>query len=172
MVGKIVRGDPIKDFKGYKDATATNKKVLSNVLKKGDLFFRSGDILIMDELGFLTFKDRLGDTFRYVKHGSGFNDGFLIKSVIATRWQGENVSTSEVEAIITSMLNLTEPATVYGVEVPHAEGKAGMVAIPEQDENENHIDLEDLYKGCMEQLPKFARPLFVRFTKEAQLTSE
>ena len=79
MVGKIVRGDPIKDFKGYKDATATNKKVLSNVLKKGDLFFRSGDILIMDELGFLTFKDRLGDTFRYVKHGSGFNDGFLIK---------------------------------------------------------------------------------------------
>ena len=66
MVGKIVRGDPIKDFKGYKDATATNKKVLSNVLKKGDLFFRSGDILIMDELGFLTFKDRVGDTFRYV----------------------------------------------------------------------------------------------------------
>ena len=42
------------------------------------------------------------------------------------------MSTSEVEAIITSMLNLTEPATVYGVEVPHAEGKAGMVAIPEQ----------------------------------------
>ena len=83
------------------------------------------------------------------------------------------MSTSEVEAIITSMLNLTEPATVYGVEVPHAEGKAGMVAIPEQiDENENQIDLKDLYKGCVEQLPKFARPLFVRFTKEAQLTSE
>ena len=72
------------------------------------------------------------------------------------------------------MLNLTEPATVYGVEVPHAEGKAGMVAIPEQDENqnENQIDLTDLYKGLMEQLPKYARPLFVRFTKEAQLTSE
>lgn len=84
------------------------------------------------------------------------------------------MSTSEVEAIITSMLNLTEPATVYGVEVPHAEGKAGMVAIPEQDENqnENQIDLTDLYKGLMEQLPKYARPLFVRFTKEAQLTSE
>ena len=90
------------------------------------------------------------------------------------------MSTSEVEAIITSMLNLTEPATVYGVEVPHAEGKAGMVAIPQQDENgnttaaaaESQVDLGDLYRGCVEQLPKFARPLFVRFTKEAQLTSE
>ena len=84
------------------------------------------------------------------------------------------MSTSEVEAIITSMLNLTEPATVYGVEVPHAEGKAGMVAIPEQDQNhnENQVDLGDLYRGCVEQLPKFARPLFVRFTKEAQMTSE
>ena len=64
MVGKIVEGHPIKDFKGYKDASATDKKVLRNVLRKGDSFFRSGDILIMDEFGFLTFKDRIGDSFR------------------------------------------------------------------------------------------------------------
>ena len=40
------------------------------------------------------------------------------------------MSTSEVEAIITSMLNVKEPATVYGVEIPNTEGKAGMLAIP------------------------------------------
>ena len=80
------------------------------------------------------------------------------------------MSTSEVEAIITSMLNVKEPATVYGVEIPNTEGKAGMLAIPNQDGK--HIDLKVLYKACMEHLPKFARPLFVRFTKEAQLTSK
>ena len=82
------------------------------------------------------------------------------------------MSTSEVEAIITSMLNLTQPATVYGVEVPHTDGRAGMVAIPVLDANENPVDLKVLYEGCVEHLPKFARPLFVRFTKDAQLTSK
>ena len=34
FVGKIVRGDPIKDFKGYQDKEATEKKILRNVFKK------------------------------------------------------------------------------------------------------------------------------------------
>jgi solute carrier family 27 fatty acid transporter 1/4 len=65
FIGKIVRGDPVKDFQGYRDPEATKKKVLQNVFNKGDIYFRSGDILIMDEFGWLYFKDRLGDTFRY-----------------------------------------------------------------------------------------------------------
>ena len=56
----------------------------------------SGDILEMDEYGYMYFRDRTGDTFR---------------------WRGENVSTSEVEAIISSVVNLND-AVVYGVEVP------------------------------------------------------
>lgn len=64
LVGKIIRGDPVKDFKGYQDSTATNKKILSDVFKKGDIYFRSGDSMVMDELGWLYFKDRFGDTFR------------------------------------------------------------------------------------------------------------
>ena len=59
-----MRGDPIKEFQGYKDTTATTKKIMTNVFKKGDMFFRSGDILVMDEFGNLSFKDRVGDTFR------------------------------------------------------------------------------------------------------------
>ena len=65
FIGKIVRGDPVKDFQGYRDPQATKKKVLSDVFQKGDLYFRSGDILTSDEFGWLYFKDRAGDTFRY-----------------------------------------------------------------------------------------------------------
>ena len=85
FIGKIVRGDPVKDFQGYRDPAATKKKILENVFRKGkkgpifqmlqqflkkyssvlgDLYFRSGDILTMDEFGWLYFKDRSGDTFR------------------------------------------------------------------------------------------------------------
>lgn len=60
------------------------------------VFFIEGDIVVMDEEGYLYFKDRLGDSFR---------------------WKGENVSTTEVEAIISKVMNHVD-AVVYGVDVP------------------------------------------------------
>lgn len=66
-----------------------------DVWAKGDLYFRSGDLLVMDELGWLYFKDRSGDTFR---------------------WRGENVSTTEVEGIVGAIVQLRD-TVVYGVEV-------------------------------------------------------
>lgn len=59
------------------------------------IIYLLGDILMADELGYLYFKDRTGDTFR---------------------WKGENVSTSEVEAIISNLINYRD-CIVYGVEV-------------------------------------------------------
>lgn len=50
----------------------------------------------MDELGYMYFRDRSGDTFR---------------------WKGENVSTTEVEGTLSSLLGQTDVA-VYGVTVP------------------------------------------------------
>lgn len=50
----------------------------------------------MDEYGYMYFRDRTGDTFR---------------------WRGENVSTTEVEAVISNVLQLND-AVVYGVEIP------------------------------------------------------
>lgn len=56
----------------------------------------SGDVLVMDEYGYIYFKDRSGDTFR---------------------WRGENVSTMEVEGVLSRLLGHTDVA-VYGVSVP------------------------------------------------------
>ena len=81
--------------------------MINGVFKKNDVGFRSGDILIMDKYGYLYFRDRTGDTFR---------------------WRGENVSTSEVETVVANLCDHKE-AVCYGVEIPGAEGKAGMVAI-------------------------------------------
>lgn len=67
FVGKIVKNHPSRGFDGYVDQRATEKKIVRDVLRKGDMWFRSGDLLTMDEFGNMYFVDRLGDTFRYVK---------------------------------------------------------------------------------------------------------
>jgi len=107
--------------------------------------FRSGDILVMDEDGYVYFKDRIGDTFR---------------------WKGENVSTTEVEAVISKVVDLKD-TIVYGVEIPNTDGRAGMVAILNTD---NTIDLDVLAEEVTQQLPSYARPLFVRKIKELDIT--
>lgn len=94
---------------------------------------------------------------------------FITPFFASLRWKGENVSTNEVEATISSVLQLKD-ATSYGVEVPHTDGRAGMIAIPAESADE--VDLDKLAAGCKERLPAYARPVFVRFIKEVSLTSE
>ncbi len=95
FIGMIVKDHAVRNFDGYADTNATKKKVTCDVFRRGDAAFLSGDILEMDELGYLYFKDRTGDTFR---------------------WRGENVSTTEVEAVVSNVAGLKDCA-VYGVEV-------------------------------------------------------
>ena len=52
-------------------------------------------------------------------------------------------------------------AVVYGVEVPGAEGKAGMAAILQKEEGDK-VDLDLLASGLRKALPSYARPMFVR----------
>lgn len=53
----------------------------------------------MDEFGYMYFRDRTGDTFR---------------------WKGENVSTTEVEGTLSRLLDMKD-VVVYGVDVPGME---------------------------------------------------
>ncbi|CAB3380352.1 Hypothetical predicted protein [Cloeon dipterum] len=145
FVGKINKKRPVNAFHGYADKKASEKKILNNVFEHGDTFFNSGDILIMDELGYFYFKDRTGDTFR---------------------WKGENVATSEVEAVISNVAQLND-AVVYGVEIPGAEGRAGMASIVGVQGEE---ELNKLAAGIRSNLPSYARPIFLRVLKELPMT--
>ena len=51
FIGKIVKNHPSREFDGYVDKKATAKKIAYDVMSKGDMWFRSGDLLTMDEFG-------------------------------------------------------------------------------------------------------------------------
>lgn len=57
---------------------ATQGKIIRDVFKKGDLWQRSGDLLVRDKDGWISFLERIGDSFR---------------------WKGENVSSGEVRGV-------------------------------------------------------------------------
>jgi fatty-acyl-CoA synthase len=123
-------------FEGYTDAAATEKKILRDVLQRGDAWFRTGDLMRLDEAGFFHFVDRVGDTFR---------------------WKGENVATSEVNEAVLACPGVREAAT-YGVSVPGVDGRAGMVALVVDD----HFSLRQFRDHLAARLPVYAHPVFVR----------
>ncbi|KAL4803254.1 hypothetical protein BDV18DRAFT_145482 [Aspergillus unguis] len=135
-------------FQGYWENTeATNKKFLRDAFKKGDLWYRSGDALRRTSDGRWYFLDRLGDTFR---------------------WKSENVATAEVSETLGAHPAILE-ANVYGVSVPHHEGRAGCAAILLQ-EGSTVSDLNDLAGFLRAKLPKYAVPVFLRIVQNSTHT--
>jgi fatty-acyl-CoA synthase len=138
-VGRIGTADDSGGrFEGYTNAAETEKKILRNVFAKGDAWFRTGDLMKIDESGFFHFVDRLGDTFR---------------------WKGENVATSEVNEAILDCPGVIEAAT-YGVAVPGADGRAGMTAIV----IDVRFDFAEFSDHLSRRLPAYACPVFVRLS--------
>jgi len=130
-------------FEGYTGKQESERKILRDVFKPGDAWFRTGDLMRRDDSGFFYFVDRLGDTFR---------------------WKGENVSTSEVAEVLTAFAGITE-ATVYGVEIPGHDGRAGMATIV------GTPDLAALCRHLADRLPAYARPVFLRLRAEIETTA-
>lgn len=61
----LSRVSAISPFFGYAgNKRLTEKKLLRNVLVKGDAYFNTGDLMAEDQEGFIYFRDRVGDTFR------------------------------------------------------------------------------------------------------------
>jgi len=150
LLGKITE-DTV--FEGYTDAEATEKKIVRDALEAGDAWFNSGDLMQTVDVGFTLgyphyqFVDRVGDTFR---------------------WKSENVSTNEVGEILNGFDDI-EFCNVYGVEIPGADGRAGMVAVTLK-ENVAHLDLAAFAAYADRELPTYAVPLFVRVQRDIDVT--
>jgi fatty-acyl-CoA synthase len=143
-IAEIRPGSDTTRFEGYTDAESSRRKVLHDVFASGDAWYRSGDLMRQDAQGFFYFVDRMGDTFR---------------------WKGENVSTSEVEGALMRCPGVSD-AVVYGVALPHAEGRAGMAALVV----EAGFSLSEFHRAVTETLPAYARPALVRIVPSIDLT--
>ena len=133
-----------REFEGYTNKADSDKKMLRDVFEKGDIWFRTGDLMRRDEHGYFYFVDRVGDTFR---------------------WKGENVATGEVSAALAREPGIRE-ANVYGVHVPGAEGRAGMASLVV----DGDFDITVLHAHLKQRLPSYARPIFLRLSPRIEVT--
>ncbi|KAI5803819.1 hypothetical protein EDC01DRAFT_644946 [Geopyxis carbonaria] len=148
VVWKLDPNDIKSRFHGYfNNDSASNEKVIRDVFSKGDAWFRTGDVQRRDADGLWYFIDRIGDTFR---------------------WKSENVSTAEVADVV-SLHPEVEECVVFGVALPNHDGRCGCAVIvlkPGVDE----VQFMKTFESHVEQLPKYARPLFVRVVKALERT--
>ncbi|KAM6154829.1 long-chain fatty acid transport protein 5 isoform 1-T1 [Erethizon dorsatum] len=145
LLTKVLSHYPFLGYRGLRELS--ERKLVRDVQRPGDLYYNTGDVLAMDREGFFYFHDRLGDTFR---------------------WKGENVSTREVEGVL-SLVDFLQEVNVYGVTVPGCEGKVGMAAVmlaPGQT-----FDGQKLYQHVCAWLPTYAAPHFVRVQDTLEITN-
>lgn len=142
FIGRI---SPLRRFDGYVDERATESKILRDVFRRGDAWFNTGDLMTLHEDGWLSFADRVGDTFR---------------------WKGENVSTNEVSLVLNHAPGVEE-SNVYGVTVPRTEGRAGMACLRVSP----NFDLDAFRAHTERELPTYAQPLFLRMQPTLRTTS-
>ena len=148
MIYRLDRMDTSRTFQGYfGNSKATESKILRDVFVRGDVWFRTGDCLRLDADGRLWFCDRIGDSFR---------------------WKSENVSTTEVSEAL-GMHPLIQEANVYGVELPHHDGRAGCVAILSS-QDLDQVGLDQVASHAQQNLPKYAVPIFLRIVGDIQAT--
>ncbi len=148
LVSKISAKSP---FSGYADKEATQSKILSNVFEQGDSYMNTGDLIRRADVGFslgiphYQFVDRVGDTFR---------------------WKGENVSTSEVSEVVNDIPGVLL-SSVYGVEIPNTDGRAGMAALVVDQTSFSHSEFS---RAIEKALPSYAQPIFVRILASLETT--
>jgi citronellyl-CoA synthetase len=133
---------------GYTSKEDTEKKIFRDVFRKGDAWFNTGDLMRNIGFGHRQFVDRLGDTFR---------------------WHGENVSTTEVEAVLDTFPQVYI-SSVYGIRIPHTDGSAGMAAIVLLNTPLEHFDFASLAGHLKRELADFAIPKFLRMVTELDQT--
>ncbi|OGE53749.1 hypothetical protein PENARI_c007G11005 [Penicillium arizonense] len=124
---------------------ATEEKLLRDVFQKGDLFQRTGDLVVQDSDGWVRFQDRVGDTFR---------------------WKGENVSAGEIRDHICRIGGVHD-AVVYGVKLAGYDGQAGAAGITLESPAAEVELMSNLYAELKKKgVPSYALPRLVRLTEK------
>ncbi|XP_054566191.1 long-chain fatty acid transport protein 5 isoform X3 [Eptesicus fuscus] len=77
LLTRVLGRNPFLGYRGPRELS--ERKLVRKVRRPDDIYYNTGDVLSVDREGFLYFHDRLGDTYR---------------------WKGENVSTREVEGVL------------------------------------------------------------------------
>lgn len=113
-----------------------------------NLWFHSGDAATMDADGLVTFVDRIKDCIRR---------------------RGENISATEVEAVVSTLPGIAEVAA-YAVasEIPGGEDEVMLAIVPADGA---HIDPSALGALVDPLLPRFARPRFIGLVQELPRTA-
>ncbi|KAE9979471.1 hypothetical protein BLS_009778 [Venturia inaequalis] len=129
---------------------ANDKKLITDVFKRGDVYQRTGDLLVRERSGWIRFHDRSGDTYR---------------------WNGENVSAGEVRELISSLPGVQD-VTVYGVKLDGYDGQAGAAAITLADPSPHSEKLfvDQMFTRLKATgLTTFQVPRLVRFSEQIEV---
>jgi crotonobetaine/carnitine-CoA ligase len=110
-----------------------------------NLWFHTGDGGYMDEDGFLVFTDRIKDSIRR---------------------RGENISSFEVERSVQGHPDVLE-AGAYAVPSELTEDEVMVSVVLRAGRT---LDAADLFAYCIEQIPRFAVPRYIRFVDELPKT--
>jgi len=127
------------------DEEASEKALLHNVFREGDQYFHSGDLVQLYENDYISYVDRLGDTYR---------------------WKGRTVAANQVADVIRKFYGGIEDAVAYGVKVPGQEGRCGMAVIKLLEDES--LDWQGFIKYINSRMPEHARPIFIRMVTELQ----
>ncbi|KAJ5525766.1 hypothetical protein N7494_012416 [Penicillium frequentans] len=144
-IGRVRDRGLLIEYLGNEEAT--EGKLLRDVFQKGDLFQRTGDLVVQDWSGWVRFQDRVGDTFR---------------------WKGENVSAGEIRDHICRIEGVHD-AVVYGVKLSGYDGQAGAAGITLEDQSAAFQDIfaAKLYPELKKKgVPSYAFPRLVRLIEK------
>jgi acyl-CoA synthetase (AMP-forming)/AMP-acid ligase II len=144
-IAKLTNMATYSDYHNNKEAT--EKKFLRDVFEKGDVWQRSGDLLVVQNDGWVRFVDRIGDTYR---------------------WSGENVSAGEIRGFLSELEEVLD-AVVVGKPLTGYDGQAGLatVTLSCSSAAEERRFMDGLYARLLARgVPHYAFPRLIAVTSE------
>ncbi len=142
----LLRISALEPYTGYvNEPEATESRVVRDAFEPGDAYFNTLDLMELFAGDYISFVDRLGDTYR---------------------WKGITVSAHQVADVVVKYMGAVEDAVAFGVKIPTLEGRCGMVAlrlIPGE-----KMNWKQFLQYINSRMPEHARPIFIRVVENGE----